>query len=82
MVCVSLAMLKALLLPHLIAQVKHSVDDLEAGESVILTLEDRGILDDKGNLVDDEEAALENILVVSWCLGEGYITRGHVSVSI
>ncbi|KAL6774007.1 hypothetical protein ACKKBG_A23420 [Auxenochlorella protothecoides x Auxenochlorella symbiontica] len=44
-------------------KVKHSVDDLEAGESVILTLEDRGILDDKGNLVDDEEAALENILV-------------------
>ncbi|KFM22832.1 U4/U6.U5 tri-snRNP-associated protein 1 [Auxenochlorella protothecoides] len=44
-------------------KVKHSVDDLEAGESVILTLEDRGILDDKGNLIDDEEAALENILV-------------------
>lgn len=58
------------------------MDDLEAGESVILTLEDRGILDDKGNLVDDEEAALENILVVSRCLGEGYTTRGHVSVSI
>lgn len=44
-------------------KVKFGADDLEAGEEMILTLEDRGILDEKGHLIDeDEEAALENVL--------------------
>lgn len=36
-------------------RVKHSADDLGAGETVILTLADRNILDDKGDL-DEEDA--------------------------
>ncbi|KAK2078591.1 hypothetical protein QBZ16_003431 [Prototheca wickerhamii] len=47
-------------------KIKHDFEDLEAGEEVVLTLEDRGILDDKGRLApsDDEEgAALENVLL-------------------
>ncbi|KAI3429836.1 hypothetical protein D9Q98_010149 [Chlorella vulgaris] len=45
------------------AKVKHNAEDLEDGETMILTLEDRGILDDKGNLVDDDQdMVLENIL--------------------
>jgi U4/U6.U5 tri-snRNP-associated protein 1 len=44
------------------AKVKFGVDDLEAGEEMILTLEDQGILDDKGQLIeDDDQLALENI---------------------
>jgi U4/U6.U5 tri-snRNP-associated protein 1 len=44
------------------AKVKFGVDDLEAGEEMILTLEDKGILDDKGQLrEDDDDLALENI---------------------
>ena len=46
-------------------KVKFGAADLEAGDEMILTLEDRGILDDKGQLndEDDEEAAvvLENV---------------------
>ena len=45
-------------------KVKHAADDLDVGETMILTMEDRGILDERGNLVE-EDAALENILVVS-----------------
>jgi len=46
------------------AKVKFGVDDLEAGEEMILTLEDRGILDDKGRLIEDDEndLALEDVL--------------------
>jgi len=47
------------------AKVKFGVEDLEAGEEMILTLEDRGILDDKGRLIedgDDDDLALENVL--------------------
>ncbi|KAG7667063.1 hypothetical protein Ndes2526B_g04448 [Nannochloris sp. 'desiccata'] len=46
------------------AKVKFGVDDLEAGEEMILTLEDRGILDDKGRLIEDDngDLALENVL--------------------
>lgn len=43
-------------------KVKFGADDLEAGEEMILTLEDRGILDDKGHLIDEEDVALENVL--------------------
>ena len=35
-------------------RVKHSADDLGAGETVILTLADRNILDDKGDLGDED----------------------------
>ncbi len=44
-------------------QVKHNADELAEGETVILTLADRNILDDKGDL-DDDADELENALVV------------------
>ncbi len=44
-------------------QVKHNAEELNEGETVILTLADRNILDDKGDL-DDEADELENALVV------------------
>ena len=43
-------------------KVKFGADDLEAGEEMILTLEDRGILDEKGLFIDEEDVALENVL--------------------
>ncbi len=45
-------------------QVKHSADELDAGETMILTLEDKSILDEKGNLVEEDDAdALINTAV-------------------
>lgn len=45
---------------------KLTAEELGEGETVILTLADRGILDEKGNLhEDDEELVLENVLAVS-----------------
>ncbi|PRW60335.1 SART-1 family DOT2 [Chlorella sorokiniana] len=44
------------------AKVKHSAEELGEGETMILTLEDKGILDDKGNLVEEDDVVLENIL--------------------
>ncbi|KAL4437375.1 hypothetical protein ABPG75_004514 [Micractinium tetrahymenae] len=44
------------------AKVKHTADELAEGETMILTLEDKGILDEKGNLVEEEDLVLENIL--------------------
>lgn len=45
-------------------KVKHDASELNEGETMILTLADRRILDDKGIIVDDPEE-LENVLVVS-----------------
>ena len=44
-------------------KVRHSAEELNEGETMILTLADRGILDDTGNLVEDNDE-LENALVV------------------
>ncbi|CAL8462106.1 g1637 [Coccomyxa elongata] len=44
-------------------KVKHNAEELNEGETVILTLADRNILDDKGDL-DDEADELENALVI------------------
>jgi hypothetical protein len=49
------------------AKVKHSAEELGEGETMILTLEDKGILDDKGNLVEEDDVVLENILTVRCC---------------
>lgn len=45
-------------------KVKHDANELNEGETMILTLADRNILDDTGSLVEDPEE-LENVLVVS-----------------
>ena len=42
-------------------QVKHDMDDLGVGEEVVLTLADRGILDEKGNLDEAGDDELENV---------------------
>ena len=45
--------------PH--RQLRHvGVDDLSGGDEVVLTLADRGILDAKGNL-DEDDDELENV---------------------
>lgn len=44
-------------------KVKHDANELNEGETMILTLADRKMLDDKGELVEDAEE-LENVLVV------------------
>lgn len=44
-------------------KVKHDANELNEGETMILTLADRRMLDDKGALVEDAEE-LENVLVV------------------
>lgn len=51
-------------------KVKHDANELNEGETMILTLADRRILDDKGALVEDPEE-LENVLVVCLCLALG-----------
>lgn len=46
-------------------RVKHSLTELAAGEGMILTLADKCLLDEKGNLIEGEDAddELENALV-------------------
>ena len=44
-------------------KVRHDADELNEGETMILTLADRGILDDRGDIREDAEE-LENVLVV------------------
>ena len=44
-------------------KVKHSTEELNEGETMILTLADRSILNDQGEVEDDPEE-LENVLVV------------------
>ncbi|DBA93483.1 TPA: hypothetical protein ACH3X3_013582 [Trebouxia sp. C0006] len=43
-------------------KVKHGADELQEGETMILTLADKNILDDKGDLDDEEQDELENVL--------------------
>lgn len=45
-------------------KVKHSANELLEGETMILTLADKNILDDKGELDDEEQDELENVLAV------------------
>ena len=42
---------------------KHTADELQEGETMILTLADKNILDDKGDLSEGEDE-LENVLAV------------------
>lgn len=44
------------------AKIRHPADDLEEGSTMILTLEDQPLLNDKGDLNEDDEIVLENIL--------------------
>ena len=46
-------------------KVKHTADELQEGETMILTLADKNILHDKGDLDDEEQDELENVLAVS-----------------
>lgn len=43
------------------AKIVHSLEGLEEEEEMILTLADRGILDDKGELAEEEGIVLENV---------------------
>ena len=47
-------------------KVRHTADELNEGETMILTLADREILDERGEIDDDAEE-LENSLVVGSC---------------
>jgi hypothetical protein len=47
----------------LVLQVKHSAEDLDAGSTMILTLEDQSILDEKGNLVEEDGDTLVDSLI-------------------
>lgn len=44
-------------------KVKHTADEMLEGETMILTLADKNILDEKGDLSDGEDE-LENVLAV------------------
>ena len=44
------------------AKVNHSLEGLEDDGEVILTLADKGLLDDKGNLIEEDDLVLENVL--------------------
>ena len=44
-------------------RVKHNAEEMNEGETVILTMADRNILDDKGDLAEDADE-LENALLV------------------
>ena len=61
-------------------KVKHDANELNEGETMILTLTDRQILDDKG-LIDDDAEELENVLVVStaWLMLDETHVRTHTS---
>ena len=48
-------------------KVKHTADELQEGETMILTLADKNILDDKGDLDEQEQDELENVLAVCLC---------------
>lgn len=44
------------------AKLNHSLEELEDDGEVILTLADKGLLDDKGNLIEEDDLVLENVL--------------------
>jgi U4/U6.U5 tri-snRNP-associated protein 1 len=44
-------------------KVRHTADELQEGQGMILTLADRGILDEKGMLIDDADE-LEEVVAV------------------
>lgn len=51
---------------------KHGADELQEGETMILTLADKNILDDKGDLDEEEQDELENVLAVCHCTERPY----------
>ena len=59
-------------------KVKHGADELQEGETMILTLADKNILDDKGDLDEEEQDELENVLAVCHCTERPYSLL-HVS---
>lgn len=44
-------------------RIRHKAEDLEDGDAVIMTLADRNILDERGELDEDEDVLEENLLV-------------------
>ena len=44
-------------------RIRHKAEDLEEGDAVIMTLADRNILDERGELDEDEDILEENLLV-------------------
>lgn len=48
-------------------RIRHKAEDLEEGDAVIMTLADRNILDERGELDEDEDILEENLLVC-YCL--------------
>lgn len=61
------------------AKVRHTAEELEEGETMILTLEDKSILDEKGNLREDDDLVLENILAVGLAGGDGAARGGWLA---
>lgn len=57
-------------------RVKHDADELNAGETMILTMADRNILDERGELAEDGDE-LENVLTVSYMLFTGICQQLH-----
>ncbi len=58
-------------------QVKHDLGDVGEGETVIVTLADKPLLDERGNLREgDEPDELENVLVVGEGCGQRVCIRG------
>lgn len=56
---------------------KHDLGDVGEGETVIVTLADKPLLDERGNLREgDEPDELENVLVVGAGRGLRVCTRG------
>lgn len=55
-------------------KVRHDLQDLGEGEGVILTLADKRLLDDNGELADDDDE-LENVLKVN-SGGAGVLDHG------
>ncbi len=53
---------------------RHDAEELNEGETMILTLADRNILDERGDLDEDAPDELENALVVR-CWGGILIQR-------
>ena len=51
------------------AQVRHGAEDLRDGETVILTLADKAILDERGGRLLEEDDELENVTLVGALVG-------------
>lgn len=52
------------------AQIGHGADELGAGQTVVLTLADEAILDEKGRMRDGDGLKLENVEMVGCRIGK------------